>query len=186
MSSNSSSSHAMWASMRGRTAVVVAALRRFFSETSMVITWRLRATRELRTCVSASRKGRTGGLTTSAKWARTAVSRASVLAHFPVALALIHRRTACRRPAEETKGRSSESGIMVLKQKTSPRKGAPNRCYHAITLTASKSPSMITAWWPMPGYSFPPPWPCTSVFPNWYSSAWTWVMRRAGPTPATR
>ena len=24
---------------------------------------------------------------------------------------------------------------MVLKQKTSPRKGAPNRCYHAITLT---------------------------------------------------
>ena len=24
------------------------------------------------------------------------------------------------------------------------------------------------------------------VFPNWYSSAWTWVMRRAGPTPATR
>ena len=21
---------------------------------------------------------------------------------------------------------------------------------------------------------------------NWYSSAWTWVMRRAGPTPATR
>ena len=31
-----------------------------------------------------------------------------------------------------------------------------------------------------------PPWPCTSVFPNWYSSAWTWVMRRAGPTPATR
>ena len=30
-----------------------------------------------------------------------------------------------------------------------------------------------------------PPWPCTSVFPNWYSSA-SWVMRRAGPTPATR
>ena len=24
------------------------------------------------------------------------------------------------------------------------------------------------------------------LFPNWYSSAWTWVMRRAGPTPATR
>ena len=21
---------------------------------------------------------------------------------------------------------------------------------------------------------------------HWYSSAWTWVMRRAGPTPATR
>ena len=30
--------------------------------------------------------------------------------------ALIHRRTACRRPAEETKGCASESGIMVLKQ----------------------------------------------------------------------
>ena len=29
-------------------------------------------------------------------------------------LALIHRRTACRRPAEETKGCASESGIMVL------------------------------------------------------------------------
>ena len=31
--------------------------RRFFSETSMVITWCLRATNELRTCVSASRSG---------------------------------------------------------------------------------------------------------------------------------
>ncbi len=30
------------------------------------------------------------------------------------ALTLIHRRTACRRPAEETKGCASESGIMVL------------------------------------------------------------------------
>ena len=36
------------------------------------------------------------------------------------------------------------------------------------------------------GLLLQPPWPCTSVFPNWYSSAWTWVMRRAGPTPATR
>ena len=27
---------------------------------------------------------------------------------------------------------------MVLKQKTGPRKGAPNRCYHATTPTASK------------------------------------------------
>ena len=43
-------------------------------------------------------------------------------------LTLIHRRTACRRPAEETKGCASESGIMVLKQKTGPRKGAPDRC----------------------------------------------------------
>ncbi len=31
-----------------------------------------------------------------------------------IALPLIHRRTACRRPAEETKGCASESGIMVL------------------------------------------------------------------------
>ena len=66
-------------------------------------------------------------------------------------LALIHRRTACRRPAEETKGCASESGIMVLKQKTGPRKGAPDRCYHVTTPTASKSPSTTTAWWPMPG-----------------------------------
>ena len=28
---------------------------------------------------------------------------------------------------------------MVLKQQTDPRKGAPNRCYHATTPTASKS-----------------------------------------------
>ena len=28
--------------------------------------------------------------------------------------------------------------------------------------------------------------PCTSAFPNWYSSAWTWAMPRGGPTPATR
>ena len=66
-------------------------------------------------------------------------------------LALIHRRRACRRPAEETKGCASESGIMVLKQKTGPRKGAPDRCYHVTTPTASKSPSTTTAWWPMPG-----------------------------------
>ena len=66
-------------------------------------------------------------------------------------LTLIHRRTACRRPAEETKGCASESGIMVLKQKTGPRKGAPDRCYHVTTPTASKSPSTTTAWWPMPG-----------------------------------
>ena len=66
-------------------------------------------------------------------------------------LPLIHRRRACRRPAEETKGCASESGIMVLKQKTGPRKGAPDRCYHVTTPTASKSPSTTTAWWPMPG-----------------------------------
>ena len=46
---------------------------------------------------------------------------------------------------------SCASGIMVLKHETHPRKGAPNRCYHATTPTASVSPSTITAWWPMPG-----------------------------------
>ena len=78
-------------------------------------------------------------------------------------LPLIHRRTACRRPAEETKGCASESRIMVLKQKTGPRKGAPDRCYHVTTPTASKSPSTTTAWWPVPSfvratpYASPPP-----------------------------
>ena len=67
------------------------------------------------------------------------------------ALALIHRRTACRRPAEETKGCASESGILVLKQKTGPIKGAPDSCYHVTTPTASNSPSTTTAWWPMQG-----------------------------------
>ena len=44
---------------------------------------------------------------------------------------------------------------MVLQQKTDPRKGAPNRCYHATTPTASVSPSTTAAWWPTPGCSFP-------------------------------
>ena len=35
---------------------------------------------------------------------------------------------------------------MVLKRKTGPRKGAPNRCYHATNPTASASPSTTTAW----------------------------------------
>ena len=74
------------ASMRGRTALT-AVPSRFFSETSMVITWCLRATRELSIWVSVSRSGRTGGRTASAKWASTSASRASVLASFPVALA---------------------------------------------------------------------------------------------------
>ena len=60
---------------------------RFFSETSMVITWCLRAVSELRTWVSASLRGRTSGRTASAKWARTPASRVSVLASVPVALA---------------------------------------------------------------------------------------------------
>ena len=53
------------------------------------------------------------------------------------------------------KGCSSESGIMVLRQKTDPRKGAPNRCYHLSTPTASKSPLMTTAWSTMPGLLLP-------------------------------
>ena len=57
--------------VRTRTAMVAEALSRFFSETNMVITWCLREARELRTCVSPSRKGRTEGRTASAKWAST-------------------------------------------------------------------------------------------------------------------
>ena len=53
----------------------------------MVITWCLRAVRELRTWASVSLRGRTEGRMTSAKWARTAASRVSVLASVPVALA---------------------------------------------------------------------------------------------------
>ena len=50
----------------------------------------------------------------------------------------IHRRTALGTALEEARGCSSESGIMVLKQKTGPRKGAPDRCYHVTTPTASQ------------------------------------------------
>ena len=41
-------------------------------------------------------------------------------------LAPIHRTRACERPPERAKRCSSESGIMVLYQQNSPRKGAPN------------------------------------------------------------
>ena len=40
---SSRSSHAMWASMLGPTTTVVAVLRRFFSETSIVVSWYLRS-----------------------------------------------------------------------------------------------------------------------------------------------
>ena len=43
-------------------------------------------------------------------------------------LSPIHRTGACERPPEETKGCSTESGIMVLEQKTARKQGAPNRC----------------------------------------------------------
>ena len=70
--------------------------------------------------------------------------------------------------------------------KTDPGKGAPNRCNHATTPTASVSPSTTAAWWPMPGCSFPPPWPGISACPNSSSSASTWAMPRGGRTRATR
>ena len=56
---------------------------------------------------------------------------------------------------EEARGCSSESGIMVLEQKPARKQGAPDRCRHATTPTASKSPSMTAAWWTMPGCSLP-------------------------------
>ena len=66
--------------------------------------------------------------------------------------------------------------------KTAPRKGAPNRCYHATTPTGSKSPSTTADWWPTPGCSFRPPWPGISACPNSSSSASTWAWQAgAGP-----
>ena len=44
---------------------------------------------------------------------------------------------------------------MVLKQKTGPRKGAPNRCCHRTNPTVSASSLTTTAWWPMPGLILP-------------------------------
>ena len=44
------------------------------------------------------------------------------------------------------KGCSPGPGIMVFAQKTSQKRGAPKRCYHATTPTASTSHSMTTAW----------------------------------------
>ena len=38
-----------------------------------------------------------------------------------------------------------------MKQKTDPKRGAPDRCYHLRSPTASTLPLMITAWWPMRG-----------------------------------
>ena len=61
--------------------------RRFLSATGMVVTWLRRVVSELSSWVSASRSGRSGGRTASAKWARAWASRASVLASLPVALA---------------------------------------------------------------------------------------------------
>ena len=66
-------------------------------------------------------------------------------------LARIHRGTALGTALEEARGCSCESGIMVLEQKTGPRKGAPNRCCHRTNPTVSASSLTTTAWWPMPG-----------------------------------
>ena len=65
---------------------------------------------------------------------------------FSVSLSPNPPKGACERRPEEAKGCTFESEIMVLNQKTCHRKGAPNRCYHVTTLTASKSPSTIPAW----------------------------------------
>ena len=48
-----------------------------------------------------------------------------------------HRTGACERPPEEARGCASESGIMVLEQKTARKQGAPNRCYHRTIPTVS-------------------------------------------------
>ena len=46
-------------------------------------------------------------------------------------LARIHRKTTLGTVLEEARGCSSESGIMVLEQKTAWKQGAPNRCCHS-------------------------------------------------------
>ena len=70
-----------------------------------------------------------------------------------------------------------------MEKETNQKPGAPNRCYHATILTRSKSPSTITAWWPMLGCSCQPPSPGAWVCPNSSSSASIWAMPRAEPTP---
>ena len=102
-------------------------------------------------------------------------------------LALIHRRRACRRPAEETEGCASESGIMVLKQKTGPgRKGAPDRCYHVHPdriQIAFDDHRLVARCRADPSRH---PRPCALACPNSSGSTSTSAARRAGRTPATR
>ena len=76
-------------------------------------------------------------------------------------LARIHRKTTLETVLEEARGCSSESGIMVLEQKTAWKRGAPNRCCHRTIPTGSASSLMTTAWWPMPACSCRPPSPST-------------------------
>ena len=76
-------------------------------------------------------------------------------------LARIHRKTTLGTVLEGARGCSSESGIMVLEQKTAWKQGAPNRCCHRTIPTGSASSLMTTAWWPMPACSCRPPSPST-------------------------
>ena len=105
-------------------------------------------------------------------------------------LARIHRRTALGAALEEARGCSCESGIMVLEQKPARKQGAPNRCCHRTNPTVSASSLTTTltttAWWPMPGCSFPPPSPCALACPNSSGSTSTSAAHRAGRTPVTR
>ena len=76
-------------------------------------------------------------------------AKACIRPHAPYLRSLLNPnppKGACERRPEEAKGCTFESEIMVLNQKTCHRKGAPSRCYHVTTLTASKSPSTIPAW----------------------------------------
>ena len=78
-----------------------------------------------------------------------------------IGLTRIHRKTTLGTVLEEARGCSSESGIMVLEQKTAWKQGAPNRCCHRTIPTGPASSLMTTAWWPMPACSCRPPWPST-------------------------
>ena len=69
---------------------------------------------------------------------------------------------------------------MVLKQKTGPRKGAPDRCYHVTTPTASKSPSTTTALVANAGLILPSTLALRLGLPQLSGSASTSAARRAG------
>ena len=63
----------------------------------------------------------------------------------PEFLTPIHRGTALGTALKEARGCSSESGIMVLQQKTAWKQGAPNRCCHRTIPTGSASSLTTTA-----------------------------------------
>ena len=95
-------------------------------------------------------------------------------------LARIHRKTTLGTVLEEARGCSSESGRMVLKQKTARKQGAPSRCCHRTIPTVSASSLTTTAWWPMPACSCRPPLHSTWACGNSSTITSTSAAHRAG------